>query len=167
MPFLNVVDPAFDFTAPEVLAAQAEGWYADSPLGPIVLRYAEAQELLRGLVGAAGTFLTVAVQTAQRDPRAYPGGDTFDLTVARDAALLQFGGGPHYCLGAALARAELGEALPILARRFGPPAIAGEGDLATADRHLWAQRAPVALRPAGLNPPATRPGHAARKPRES
>ena len=80
----------------------------------------------RGLPFAAGTFLTVAVQTAQRDPRAYPGGDTFDITVARDAPLLQFGGGPHSCLGAALARAEMGEALPILARRFGPPTIAGE-----------------------------------------
>jgi cytochrome P450 len=47
MPFLDVVDPAFDFTAPEVLAAQDAGWYADCPLGPLVLRYAEAQELLR------------------------------------------------------------------------------------------------------------------------
>lgn len=94
MPFLNVVDPTFDFTAPEVMAA--------------------------------GTFMNVAVQTAQRDPRAYPGGDSFDITVVREAPLLQFGAGPHYCLGAALARAELGEALPILARRFGPPVIAGE-----------------------------------------
>ena len=47
MPFLNVVDPAFRFTAPEVIAAQAADWYADSPLGPLVLRYAETQELLR------------------------------------------------------------------------------------------------------------------------
>jgi cytochrome P450 len=80
----------------------------------------------RGMPIDAGTFLTMAVQTAQRDPRAYPGGDSFDITVVREAPLLQFGAGPHYCLGAALARAELGEALPILARRFGPPVIAGE-----------------------------------------
>ncbi|HZM83001.1 MAG TPA: cytochrome P450 [Candidatus Limnocylindrales bacterium] len=80
----------------------------------------------RGMPIAAGTFLTMAVQTAQRDPRAYPGGDTFDITVVREAPLLQFGAGPHYCLGAALARAELSEALPILARRFDPPVIAGE-----------------------------------------
>lgn len=73
----------------------------------------------------AGTFITMAVQTAQRDPRAYPGGDRFDITVTRDAPLLQFGAGPHYCLGSALAHAELGEALPVLARRFAPPAITG------------------------------------------
>lgn len=47
MAFLDVVAPGFDFTAPEVLAAQDEGWYADSPLGPLVLRHAEAQELFR------------------------------------------------------------------------------------------------------------------------
>jgi len=32
-----------------------------------------------------------------------------------------FGGGIHYCLGALLARAELAEALPILARRLPNP----------------------------------------------
>ncbi|GAA4951176.1 cytochrome P450 [Actinoplanes utahensis] len=79
-----------------------------------------------GLPLPAGTFVTVAVRTAQRDPRAYPAGRSFDVTAVREAPLLQFGAGPHYCLGAALARAELGEALPILARRFGPPVIAGE-----------------------------------------
>jgi cytochrome P450 len=73
-----------------------------------------------------GTFVTVAVLPAQRDPRAYPGGDTFDITAKHTAPLLQFGGGPHYCLGSALAHAELSEALPILAARFGPPAINGD-----------------------------------------
>lgn len=80
----------------------------------------------RGMSIAAGTFLNMAVQTAQRDPRAYPGGEFFDITVAREAPLLLFGAGPHYCLGAALGRAEQVEALPILVRRFGPPVIAGE-----------------------------------------
>src|SRR5690349_23847310 len=47
MPFLDVVEPAFSFTSPEVFAAQEADWYADSPLGLIVLRYAESSELLR------------------------------------------------------------------------------------------------------------------------
>src|SRR5690348_16651632 len=45
--FLNILDPHFDFSLPEVMQAQELGWYADSPLGIVVLRYAEAQEVLR------------------------------------------------------------------------------------------------------------------------
>jgi cytochrome P450 len=78
-----------------------------------------------GLHIEKGAFLTMCVQTAQRDPRVFKNGDSFDITVAREAPPLQFGAGPHYCLGAALARAELGESLPVLAGRLGPPAIAG------------------------------------------
>ncbi|MBM2619812.1 cytochrome P450 [Actinoplanes sp. LDG1-06] len=79
-----------------------------------------------GLPVKAGTFVTMAVQTAQRDPRAYPGGEVFDITATREAPLLQFGAGPHYCLGAALAHAQLSEALPVLTRRFAPPVITGK-----------------------------------------
>jgi cytochrome P450 len=93
------------------------------PSANTVFRRATVDFEFRGMPIAAGTFLTIAVQTAQRDPRAYPGGDRFDIAVARRAPLLQFGAGPHYCLGAALARVELVEALPLLARRFSPPAI--------------------------------------------
>ncbi|MET0416710.1 MAG: cytochrome P450 [Actinoplanes sp.] len=96
------------------------------PSAASLFRHAAENFEFQGLPIAAGTFVTMAVQTAQRDPRAYPGGDIFDISAVREAPLLQFGGGPHYCLGAALAHAELSEALPILARRFGPPTIAGE-----------------------------------------
>ena len=50
-------------------------------------------------------------------------------TAERPAAQLAFGHGVHYCLGAALARAEIAEALPILAARLpdleltGPPVL--------------------------------------------
>jgi cytochrome P450 len=96
------------------------------PSANSVFRRASEDFEFRGMPLEEGTFVTMAVQTAQRDPRAYPNGDSFDISVAREAPLLQFGAGPHYCLGAALAKAELSEALPILARRFDPPVIAGE-----------------------------------------
>ncbi|MBG0565687.1 cytochrome P450 [Actinoplanes aureus] len=96
------------------------------PSAASLFRRAAEDFEFRGVPIPAGTFVTMAVRTAQRDPRAYPGGGTFDITAVRDAPLLQFGAGPHYCLGSALAHAELSEALAILARRFGPPVIAGE-----------------------------------------
>jgi cytochrome P450 len=79
----------------------------------------------QGLHLTKGTFLTMCVIPAQRDPRAFENGDAFDISIRRSTPTLQFGGGPHYCLGAALARAELCEALPALATRLGPPTIIG------------------------------------------
>ena len=40
---------------------------------------------------------------------------------------MTFGSGIHFCMGAALARAELQEALPLLARRM--PELARNGDV--------------------------------------
>src|SRR3954467_9932222 len=47
VPFLDITDPEFTFGSAEALAAQASNWYAESPIGLLVLRYTEAQELLR------------------------------------------------------------------------------------------------------------------------
>lgn len=72
-----------------------------------------------------GTFLTMCVHTAQRDPRVFKNGGSFDITATSTVPPLLFGAGPHHCLGAALARTELCEALPALVDRLGPPSIAG------------------------------------------
>jgi len=72
----------------------------------------------------AGTFINVLIDAAHTDPRVF-GDSTFDITATRPAAQLTFGGGIHYCLGAVLARAEMAEALPILARRLRSPRPAG------------------------------------------
>ena len=71
----------------------------------------------------AGSHLTLALASANHDPRKF--GDTADaVDIARAGANehVSFGGGPHYCLGASLARMEAGIALPRLVRRF--PAMA-------------------------------------------
>jgi cytochrome P450 len=75
---------------------------------------------------AAGTLVIVNTAAANRDPAVYPDPDRFDITRDAVPAMLTFGGGAHYCLGAHLARTELTQALTIMAvdrhQRAGAPA---------------------------------------------
>ncbi|MBV8385153.1 MAG: cytochrome P450, partial [Acidimicrobiia bacterium] len=73
----------------------------------------------------AGTLLFLSTSAANHDPATYDQPDVFDITAARDPQLT-FGGGPHFCLGAQLARAELQEALKLLAQRLPGLELDGE-----------------------------------------
>ena len=110
---------------PELAPKAVEEIIRWSPSTPIIYRCAAEDFEYEGLHVKKGTFLTMCVQTAQRDPRVFDNGDTFDITRTSPAAPLLFGAGPHYCLGAALSRVELSEALVALTQRLGPPSVAG------------------------------------------
>jgi len=62
---------------------------------------------------------------ANRDTSVYDDPDRFDISRTAAPAVLSFGGGIHYCLGANLARLELCEALKIVTRRMTNPARSG------------------------------------------
>jgi cytochrome P450 len=79
----------------------------------------------RGVLFPRGTLVSVAIAGANRDPETFKAPDVFDITRERDAAHMTFGSGIHHCLGAALARAELQEALSLLACRM--PGLALDG----------------------------------------
>lgn len=111
---------------PELAPGAVEEVMRWCPSTTTAYRFAAEDLEFNGLRLDKYAYLTVCVATAQRDPRVFRGGDRFDITVSREAPPLQFGAGPHHCLGAALARAEIGESLPVLAGRLGPPAVAGE-----------------------------------------
>jgi cytochrome P450 len=64
----------------------------------------------------AGDRLVLVVGAANRDPEVFPDPDRYDLE--RDtSALISFGSGRHYCLGANLARLEANVALSEFTRR--------------------------------------------------
>lgn len=65
---------------------------------------------------AAGDQVTVLLGAANRDPDQFSNPDVLDLERRGLHALLSFGGGAHFCLGAALARAEAQIAISALVR---------------------------------------------------
>jgi len=62
---------------------------------------------------------------ANRDPAVYDDPDRLDITRDTPPAMLTFGGGVHYCLGAHLARLELAEALSVMTSRMPNPRRTG------------------------------------------
>jgi cytochrome P450 len=112
-------------------------------------RFASCDIEYRDVLFPTGTFLAVGLLEANRDPQVFADPATFDITAPPAAQpQLTFGSGIHYCLGAALARAELQEALPLLARRMpnlrldGPTTWKPEGVGIFGPQHL-----PVAFDP--------------------
>ncbi len=91
-------------------------------------RFASCDIEYRDVVFPAGTFIAIGLADANRDPAVFTEPGAFDITSeASSQPQLTFGSGIHYCLGAALARAELQEALPLLAQRM--PKLAIDGDI--------------------------------------
>lgn len=78
-----------------------------------------------GLEVPAGSRLLIMLAAAQRDPDRFPAPDDFDI-LRQSPAVLSFGGGAHFCLGAALARLQAALFLPAVLTRF--PALALAGD---------------------------------------
>ena len=87
------------------------------------MRIADQDFTYRDLDIKTGTFVYMMLDAAHNDPEVF-GGEGFDITKRR-ATQLTFGTGIHYCLGAALARAEMTEALPVLAARLRDPRLDG------------------------------------------
>src|SRR5580704_13592301 len=90
-------------------------------------RFAAEDVVYRDVLFPQGTLVATSLAGANRDPEAFDDPDVFDITRERSTAQMTFGSGIHFCMGAALARAELQEALPLLARRM--PGLRRAGDI--------------------------------------
>lgn len=91
------------------------------------VRFASDDIEYRDVLFPKGTFISPSLAQANRDPAVFPEPGRFDITrEPSKRPQLTFGSGIHYCLGAALARAEQQEALAIMAQRLPDIEIAGE-----------------------------------------
>jgi cytochrome P450 len=100
----------------------------------------------RDVLFPAGTLVFPGLAAGNLDPETFTEPNRFDITRQGGAAQLTFGSGIHVCLGAALARAELQEALPLLARRM--PGLRLDGEIAWKPNPvgIWGpERLPIAF----------------------
>lgn len=83
----------------------------------LIPRYASADIVVGETTIPAGDLVLLCHGAANRDPRAFPDADRFDVTRKANPHVA-FGHGPRICVGAGLARLELRCAIGTLFRRF-------------------------------------------------
>ena len=81
------------------------------------LRFARKETMVGNRRLAEGAAVFCLLNAANRDPERFPDPDRFDI-MRSDKKHLAFGGGVHTCLGAPLARMQIGIALAALLRRY-------------------------------------------------
>jgi cytochrome P450 len=101
------------------------------------VRFASTDIVYRDVLFPQGTIVSTSLAGANRDPATWEQPNTFDITQERGTAQMTFGSGIHFCLGAALARAELQEALPILAQHLPGLALDGTVEWKPATFGIW------------------------------
>ena len=88
------------------------------PAAAVVDRYATTDARLGGADVRAGDQVTVSIAGANRDPAVFTEPDVFDVRRPNAGRHLAFAHGPHFCLGAHLARLEAQVAIGILLGRL-------------------------------------------------
>jgi cytochrome P450 len=93
------------------------------------IKYARHDTELEGRAIPAGTFVTIRIAAAQRDPAVYDRPHELDVRRRQPAPLLSFGAGRHYCLGAALGRMEIQEMVAGLVARWSTVHLGDDVDM--------------------------------------
>ena len=88
------------------------------PAAASVDRYATRDIELGGTAVRAGDMVVVSLAGANRDPAVFGDPDTYNLHRANAARHLSFAQGPHFCIGAQLARLEADAAVEAILTRL-------------------------------------------------
>ena len=90
-------------------------------------RLARVDTEVAGRAVAAGELVILYLAGANRDPKVFDDPHRFDVTRGNAGKHLSFSGGRHFCLGAALARAEGEVGLRAFFDRYPDARLAGDG----------------------------------------
>jgi cytochrome P450 len=101
---------------PSLVANAVEESLRLEPAAAVVDRYAAADVRIGPAQIRRGDLVTVSLAGAGRDPAFFPDPDRFDVRRANARQHLAFAHGPHFCLGAHLARLEAQAAVRALLR---------------------------------------------------
>ena len=126
-----------------VPAAVTETMCYEPSIG-IIARTVAASLEIGGIPRPTGTPVLLSVMIGNRDPAVWERADSFDVdrfTRPTAPRLLSFGTGPHYCLGANLARMTLEETV----RGYIGDDIIPDGDLENVEWRRVLGRSPVTL----------------------
>ncbi|WP_326674288.1 cytochrome P450 [Streptomyces sp. NBC_01257] len=99
----------------------------DSPVRDATFRCAAEPIELHGQLIGEGDIVSLLIGSANRDESRFRDADRLDVGRAPNDHLA-FGYGPHFCIGAALARLEGAVAFPLLLERLGPVVLAKPAD---------------------------------------
>ncbi|PVZ53663.1 cytochrome P450 [Arthrobacter sp. H-02-3] len=108
---------------PELGGKAVEEVMRTNPTVTWVTREAVEDFTYQDLFIEKGTTVHLFTQSSGTDPKAFPNPE-MDL-LAENPPHYGFGGGVHHCLGHFVARADMSEALPLLARRIANPHLTG------------------------------------------
>jgi cytochrome P450 len=131
---------------PELAANAVEEVMRVNPTTTWVTREAVADFTFDGLAIAAGTTIHLLCEAAGTDPVASHD-IAFDITAGDRPPHLAFGGGVHYCLGHLVARADMAEALAVLAGRLRDPRVSGTAVWLPRSGNTGPVRLPLAFTP--------------------
>ena len=111
------------------------------PAAAVVDRYATASARLGEADIAGGDLVVVSLAGANRDPAVFPEPDPFDIRRPNARQNLGFALGPHFCVGAQLARMETRAAVTALLDRL--PGLRLDPEQLAAPRGLVFRKPPA------------------------
>jgi cytochrome P450 len=124
----------------ELLDGAVEEALRLEPAAAVVDRYATADVTLGAAPIRRGDLVTISLAGANRDPAVFTDPDRFDLHRQNARQQLAFVVGPHFCVGAQLARQEAAVAVGTLLYRL--PGLRLDPDRPSAPRGLVFRKPP-------------------------